>query len=121
MIQSPCFVSLNGSADEPATLPIATGQTVLHAPSSTFVRADGAGTTHLSLTGIPSLTFAPGAAVSSYRIQHDSQSIHHSVRFAVGGEFVASYDRNGQLVELRGESLRLIKNADGLVVGPLRA
>jgi hypothetical protein len=43
------------------------------------------------------------------------------VRFALGGEFVASYDWSGELVELRGESLRQIKNADGLVVGPLRA
>jgi hypothetical protein len=121
MIQSPCFVSLNGNADEPGRLFVATGQTVLHAPSATFLRQDNAGTVHLGLTGVSTVSFAPGSDIETYRVQYRAESVTHCVQFVAGGEAFITYDNDGDLIDLQGAGLRGIRNDSGLVIGPLRA
>jgi hypothetical protein len=121
MLTTPHFVSLNGARDEPDFLSIVAGQTVLHAPSGAFLRQERDGEFALNPSAVSKVELAHDATVASYRVSGQGGGIVHQVSFAGGGEFCATFDRDGDLTMLRGSQLRISSRADGLlIVGPMR-
>jgi hypothetical protein len=61
-----------------------------------------------------------GAEVAQHSIRSDGACIKHQVKFASGGEFLATFDKSGELTELSGQHLSITNNAGALLVGPFR-
>jgi hypothetical protein len=121
MIKSSNLVCLSGHSSDPSHLHLETGHTCLHAPSAVFFRQERSGCAHLTLPHVASVHLAPQAQVAEVKIQHDGTKTTHWIKFAAGGECLASFDQSGELTELAGQHLLITSTAGVLVIGPLRS
>jgi hypothetical protein len=120
MIRSSKLVCLTGHSSEPSHLRLEPGQTCLHAPTAGFFRQDRSGCAHLTLPHVRSVHVALHTSVAEYIIEHVGDTTTHWVKFAAGGECLATFDHSGDLTELAGQGLSITSSADRLIIGPLR-
>jgi hypothetical protein len=97
------------------------GRTItLHASSAGFFRHDRSGCAHMTLPHVASVHVALHAQVAEYRIEHVGSSTTHWMKFAAGGECLATFDQSDELTELAGQHLSITSTAGVLIIGPLR-
>lgn len=113
------FTCLSGRPVEDSLRMLATSETVLHAPSGTFIHNDRAGDLSLTLYMVKAVSVANLADVAEYRITRDAVAVTHWVRFHGGGELHVAFDLEGELISFRGERVCLTVNDSRLVATSL--
>ena len=109
------FTCVSGRSDDDSHGFVAAAETVLHAPSGTFIHNDLAGDLSLTLYTVKAVGIANLADVAEYKITRDAVAVTHWVRFHGGGELHVTFDLEGELVSLRGERVCLTANDSRLV------
>ena len=115
------FTCISGLPGEDSHRFVRTSETVLHAPSGTFIHNDLAGDLSLTLYAVKAVSIANLADVAEYRITRDAVAVTHWVHFHGGGKLHVSFDLEGELISLRGERVCLTANGSGLVATSLEA
>ena len=90
-------------------------ETVLHAPSGTFVHNDLAGHLSITLRTIRAVSVANLADVADYRITRDEEGVTHWVRFHGGGGFHVQFDSDGELIFFEGDRVTVAADDSVLV------
>jgi hypothetical protein len=121
MISSRHFLCLDGRDDEPRAIHLAEGQTCLHCPSATFLREGRGGQLQVILPGAATFRIASGARVAQRRSRTDGARVSQWLKFAEGGECLATFDSAGDLEQLEGTRVSITCAAGELIVGPLPA
>ena len=109
------FTCISGLPGDDSHRFVGTSETVLHAPSGTFVHNDLAGDLSLTLYTVKAVGIANLADVAEYKITRDAVAVTHWVRFHGGGELHVAFDLEGELVSLHGERVCLTANDSRLV------
>ena len=109
------FTCISGLPGDDSHRFVGTSETVLHAPSGTFVHNDLARDLSLTLYTVKAVGIANLADVAEYKITRDAVAVTHWVRFHGGGELHVAFDLEGELVSLHGERVCLTANDSRLV------
>lgn len=109
------FTCISGRPGEDSHRFVGTSETVLHAPSGTFIHSDLAGDLSVTLHTVKAVSIANLADVAEYQITRDEMAVTHWVRFHGGGELHVAFDLEGDLISLRGERVCLTANDSRLV------
>ena len=113
------FTCVPGLASDDSERMVGPADTVLHAPSGTFIHNDLAGDLSLTLHTVNAVSIANLADVAEYCISRDGSVVTHRVRFHGGGELEASFGLDGELSSLSGERVCLTANHFGVIAAKL--
>ena len=93
------FTCVSGRPDDDSHGFVAAAETVLNAPSGTFIHNDHAGDLSLTLYTVKSVSIANLADVAEYKITRDAVAVTHWVRLAF--QAAAKLGHNQSLFTLR--------------------
>ena len=115
------FTCLSGLSTEESPRVLGYSETVLHAPSGTFVHNDLAGHLSITLRTIRAVSVANLADVVDYRITRDEEGVTHWVRFHGSGGFHVKFDAEGELIVFEGDRVTVAADDSVLVASRYQA
>jgi hypothetical protein len=113
------FICLTGDTAQDRWLE--RGDTVLHAPSGTFIHDHGQDDLSMTVPAITGFAVVDWADVADHQTARGETTVSHCLRFHGGGELNVVFDLQGEILSLCGEGLACFTDWSGFVtVGPCR-
>lgn len=94
------FLCLTGAPAQNREYPLDRGDTVLHAPSGTFVHDHGVAGLSMTLERITGVAIADWSEVAEHRVEQDGEGLKHHVRFHAGGFVEVRCDPQGEIIHI---------------------
>lgn len=93
--------------------------TVLHAPSGTFIRTPDGVDVSMTVPVISGVAISDWAEVADHQTARDEATVSHCLRFHGGGELNVVFNLQGQILSLSGKGLVYFADWSGFItVGP---